>query len=65
MSDLASLVADLPLEAGSINVSQKYHRLDDGSHRVRLVEASTGLLNTIGQLESKAVLPYLGQSVIY
>jgi hypothetical protein len=51
--------------AGSINVSQKYHRLDDCSNRVKLVEASTGLLNTIGQLESKGVLPYLGQSVIY
>jgi len=47
--------------AGSINVSQKY----ECSHRVKLVEASTGLLNTIGQLESKGVLPYLGQSVIY
>ncbi len=50
--------------AGSINVSPKYHR-SGSPHRVRLVETSTGLLNTIGQLESKAVLPYLGQSVIY
>jgi hypothetical protein len=51
--------------AGSKNVSQKYRHLDGSSHRVRLVEACTGLLNTIGQLESKGVLPYLGHSLIY
>jgi len=51
--------------AGSKNVSQKYRHLDGSSHRVRLVEACTGLLNTIGQLESKGVLPYLAHSLIY
>ena len=51
--------------AGSINASQKYLRSDGSSHRVRLVEASTGLLNTIGQLESKGVLAYLEHSFIY
>lgn len=50
--------------AGSINVSQKGLRSDGSCHRVRLVEASTGLLNTIGQLETQGMLPYLEYSLV-
>lgn len=47
--------------AGSINVSQRH----SSPHRVRLVEACTGLLNTLGQIDSKGVLAHLGHSRIY
>jgi GT2 family glycosyltransferase len=51
--------------AGSINVSANSRGPGGGSYRVKLVEASTGLLNTTGQLETKGVLPYLAHSQIY
>jgi hypothetical protein len=57
-------VCDYGRLAGSINVSKRSRQADSGFHRVRLTEASTGILSTKPQLESKGV-PYLTQSVIY
>jgi hypothetical protein len=51
--------------AGSINVSAKRPGLRGAPCRVKLVEASTGLLNTTGQLEARGVLPHLAHSLVY
>ena len=50
--------------AGSRNVSEE-HRQADGSYpRVKLVEARTGLLNTVKQLENDGVKPSLSHGHI-
>ena len=45
--------------AGSKSAESGRSLSDDGSHRIALIEARTGLLSSIGQLERKGVLPYL------
>jgi hypothetical protein len=45
--------------AGSRSVESGRSPSDGGSYRIKLVEARTGLLSSIRQLERKGVLPYL------
>jgi GT2 family glycosyltransferase len=45
--------------AGSRSAESGRSLSDNASHRITLIEARTGLLSSIGQLERKGVLPYL------
>lgn len=45
--------------AGSRSAESGRSLSDDGSHRITLIEARTGLLSSVRQLERQGVLPYL------
>jgi GT2 family glycosyltransferase len=50
--------------AGSRSVESGRSPSGDASHRITLIEARTGLLSSIGQLDRKGVLPYLANGRI-